>query len=150
MALDIEGVAGCCLRRRPAMISRLPTNVRVHLDYTRRRCVNSIAPATRRLRWPRSPSAGTRSSSINSLYVILKHQKSKVFVFTKECLNMSTGARELLWQLLGYIAEQIKDIDPRGFQLSKDSGFRCAPPTFAVCPALKWTFALRVTISGCG
>jgi hypothetical protein len=31
---------------------------------------------------------------------------------------MSTGPRDLLWQLLGYIAEQIKDIDPRGFQLS--------------------------------
>jgi hypothetical protein len=50
---------------------------------------------------------------------------------------MSTGARELLWQLLGYIAEQIKDIDPRGFQLSKDSGFRCGPADVRSLPGIE-------------
>jgi len=50
---------------------------------------------------------------------------------------MTTGARELLWQLLGYVAEQIKDIDPRGFQLSKDAGFGCGPADIRGLPGVE-------------
>lgn len=39
--------------------------------------------------------------------------------------------RVLLQRLFEYIEEQVKEIDPRGFQLSKQAGFRCSPEDVA-------------------
>jgi hypothetical protein len=50
---------------------------------------------------------------------------------------MTSGPRDLLRRLFEYIDEQIKDIDPRAYQLSEGSGFRCHPPDLAGLPGVQ-------------
>ena len=45
--------------------------------------------------------------------------------------------RDLLRRLFEYIGEQIKDIDPRAYQLSEGSGFRCQPSDVAGLPGVQ-------------
>ncbi|MBL8492970.1 MAG: very short patch repair endonuclease [Rhodocyclaceae bacterium] len=54
---------------------------------------------------------------------------------------MTTKPRELLHRLFEYIGEQLKDIDPRGFQLSK--GFRCSPQDVAGLPGVELDLKLQ-------
>jgi hypothetical protein len=50
---------------------------------------------------------------------------------------MTSGPHDLLRRLFEYIGEQIKDIDPRAYQLSEGSGFRCQPPYLAGLPGVQ-------------
>lgn len=51
--------------------------------------------------------------------------------------------RDLLQRLFEYIEEQVKDIDPRGFQLSKQAGFRCNPEDVAGLPGVSMDLQLE-------
>lgn len=55
---------------------------------------------------------------------------------------MTASPRDLLRRLFEYIGEQLKEVDPRSFQLSKHSGFLCKPNDMAGLPGLE--FDLRV------
>lgn len=50
---------------------------------------------------------------------------------------MMATPRDLLRRLFEYIGEQLKDIDPRGFQLSRSSGFRCQPHDITGLPGVE-------------
>lgn len=56
---------------------------------------------------------------------------------------MTATPRELLRRLFEYIGEQLKDIDPRGFQLSKHAGFRCEPHDVAGLPGVELDLRLE-------
>jgi very-short-patch-repair endonuclease len=47
------------------------------------------------------------------------------------------GPRDLLKKLFGYIEEQLKDVDPRGFHLSKLSGFKLNPDDLRYLPGIE-------------
>jgi hypothetical protein len=47
------------------------------------------------------------------------------------------GPRDLLKKLFGYIEEQLKDVDPRGFHLSKLSGFKVNPDDLRHLPGIE-------------
>jgi very-short-patch-repair endonuclease len=49
---------------------------------------------------------------------------------------VTPAPRDLLHRLFEYIEEQAKDIDPRGFQVSKHSGFKCNPEDIAELPGI--------------
>lgn len=49
---------------------------------------------------------------------------------------MTATPRDLLQRLFEYIEEQVKEIDPRGFQLSKQAGFRRNPEDVAGLPGV--------------
>lgn len=57
---------------------------------------------------------------------------------------MATTPNNLLKRLFEYIGEQLKDIDPRGFQLSKQLGFRREPQEIAGLPGIE----LDVQVAG--
>lgn len=50
---------------------------------------------------------------------------------------MTAGPRELLTRLFEYIGEQIKEVDPRGFQLSRLQSFRCHQPDVQGLPGIE-------------
>ncbi|MHB2019857.1 MAG: AAA domain-containing protein [Candidatus Xenobia bacterium] len=50
---------------------------------------------------------------------------------------MTATPRDLLRRLFEYIGEQLKEVDPRGFQLSKHGGFRCEPNDIAGLPGVE-------------
>lgn len=56
---------------------------------------------------------------------------------------MSATPRDLLQRLLEYIEEQVKEIDPRGFQLSKNAGFKCNPEAIAGLPGIEQDIQLE-------
>lgn len=56
---------------------------------------------------------------------------------------MSAAPRDLLQRLFEYIEEQVKDIDPRGFQVSKHSGFKCSPEDIAGLPGISMDLQLE-------
>lgn len=47
------------------------------------------------------------------------------------------GPRDLLKQLFGYIEEQLKDVDPRGYHLSKINGFKLNPEDLRQLPGIE-------------
>lgn len=48
------------------------------------------------------------------------------------------GPRDLLTSLFGYIEEQLKEVDPRGFHLSKLNGLRINPDDLRHLPGVEW------------
>jgi len=56
---------------------------------------------------------------------------------------VSAAPRDLLQRLFEYIEEQVKDIDPRGFQVSKHSGFKCSPEDIAGLPGISMDLQLE-------
>ena len=50
---------------------------------------------------------------------------------------MTSAPNELLRRLFEYIGEQIKDVDPRAYQLSDISGFQCQPSDIAGLPGIQ-------------
>lgn len=56
---------------------------------------------------------------------------------------MSTTPRDLLQRLFEYIEEQVKEIDPRGFQISKNAGFKCSPEDVAGLPGTELDIQLE-------
>ena len=55
----------------------------------------------------------------------------------KNTLDSAVEPRNLLVRLFEYIEEQTKNIDPRGFNLSKTSGFRCKPQDIVSLPGIE-------------
>jgi len=55
---------------------------------------------------------------------------------------MTATPHKLLGQLFEYIEEQLKIVDPRGFQLSKHSEFKCEPKDIAGLPGLEFDVKL--------
>lgn len=56
---------------------------------------------------------------------------------------MSATPRDLLRRLFDYIAEQLKDIDPRGFQLSKAGQFKRLPADLSGLPGLEFDLSVE-------
>lgn len=56
---------------------------------------------------------------------------------------MSATPRDLLQRLFEYIEEQVKDIDPRGFQVSKNSSFDCSPEDVVGLPGISMDIQLE-------
>ena len=56
---------------------------------------------------------------------------------------MPTSPRDLLRNLFAYIAEQLKDTDPRSFQLSRLAGFRREPGEIASLPGVELDLRLK-------
>lgn len=56
---------------------------------------------------------------------------------------MTASPRDLLQRLFEYIEEQVKDIDPRGYQLSRQASFRSNPEDVAGLPGVSMDIQLE-------